>query len=383
MADGDARPTITLAALTDPLDPKSWSGTPANIAAALRRAGRHVDGVVAGPPASVGMRARAVLSWAGYGFRGDARQMPLARLSRRAQAARVQANLRAARSTHVLHMGGDRYLPLTRTDAGVRHYLLIDSTWHTWRQNWTVGDKLPARYVAQREAAARAAFAQADHIFPLAEYVRDDLIHHYGVDPAKVTVVGTGLGTIRPYHGPKDYANGTILFAARSRWTDKGGDLVTAAFEIAHRSNPNLKLWVVGDDSVKPLQDRLPNTTVHGYLSQGQLQDLFDRASLFAMPSPQEPWGLVYLEAMACRMPVLGLRVKAVPEFTGHGRHGFAVWPPTPEAVAGAMVAALSDPDALDRMGTEAQRYCLERYTWDHVANAILAVVDGRPAVRP
>jgi glycosyltransferase involved in cell wall biosynthesis len=55
-----------------------------------------------------------------------------------------------------------------------------------------------------------------------------------------------------------------------------------------------------------------------------------------------------------------------------NGRHGFLVDRAEPEALAQAIVSALSDPVRLERMAIAGQRYVLGTYSWDRVAERML-----------
>jgi glycosyltransferase involved in cell wall biosynthesis len=119
---------------------------------------------------------------------------------------------------------------------------------------------------------------------------------------------------------------------------------------------------------------------VTGFVDEDDLQTLFDDARLFAMPALNEPWGLVYLEALATRTPILGLRRHAFPEISGNGRFGIIVEEANADAVGEALIAALADPARLERLGGDGQEHCLATYSWDHVAALIAPIViDGEP----
>jgi glycosyltransferase involved in cell wall biosynthesis len=85
-----------------------------------------------------------------------------------------------------------------------------------------------------------------------------------------------------------------------------------------------------------------------------------------------DPWGQVYLEAMVSRTPVMGLARNGLPELVDGGRHGFLVDRADPEALAEAIVCALSDPQRLERMAEQAQQYVLATHSWDRVGERIL-----------
>ena len=210
-----------------------------------------------------------------------------------------------------------------------------------------------------------------DRIFTIGEYLIEDLVQHYHIPKEKVTPVGTGPGGISPYTGKKDYTIPTVLFVAKARFEDKGGDLLLQAFKLAKKSLPKLRLIIVGQELDH--FDKIDGLEIYGHVPFDQLKAFFAQSSLFAMPALNEPWGLVYLEAMLSKMPILGLRRNAIPEFTLNGQLGFMAEKPTPESVAETLVEAFRDTERLGKMGEMAQANVRNRYTWAHTVDSMLA----------
>jgi glycosyltransferase involved in cell wall biosynthesis len=211
-----------------------------------------------------------------------------------------------------------------------------------------------------------------DQVFTPSEYVRAELIDHYGVAPTKVTVVGTGRGKIRPFAGEKDYANGLMLFVGPGGSMNKGGDLVLQALQRARKTLPHLRLAIVADDQMLAAARNIPNVQAHSHVSWETLQSLYEQATLFVMPARHQPWGLAYLEALSCRMPIVGLDRLSTPELTDQGRHGFVLRQEDPDELARVMVEAYRDPQRLAAMGARGQQFVLDRFTWDLTVDRML-----------
>jgi len=304
------------------------------------------------------------------------------RFHRYLRARYVNSLLKEVPSTDVLHMS-TLDLPVIGHRPGVRHYLFCDTTWDLWRGLSGVDRLFSKRLLADSERLEQKAYQQMSHIFPISEYVRQNLITHYRIPTERVTVVGTGRGAIKPYNGSKDYENGTILFVAKERFEDKGGSLLVEGFKRARRKNSRLRLVILGDERYRESIGNVENVEVHGFVPLQQLQDLFNSASLFAMPAVNEPWGLVYLEALSCKTPVMGLNRNALPEITQQGRFGFCLENATPDAVADALLEAFRDPLRLARMGAEGQEYCVQNFTWERTVQRIIETIDleGTPPI--
>jgi len=93
------------------------------------------------------------------------------------------------------------------------------------------------------------------------------------------------------------------------------------------------------------------------------------------MPAPNEPWGQVYIEALAYKTPVLGLNRNFLREITCNRQYGFLVDEPSPNCIADAILQAFSSPDRLREMGISGQKYCLETFSWDQVALKMASVM--------
>ena len=365
---------LILTSCGDPRDPNTWSGTPNNILRALERRGLRVHGVdwslasrrIDRPGRNPFLRlAKRFRQVTHTGFQDLRTANPRGRA-----ATYVAEQARLTGCTKILHTG-TLDLPLPLPDPLQAHCLFCDTTWDLWARDATNMSQFDAAYVRAADELERAAYHQVEHIFPIGSYVTGSLVDHYGVEPTRITPVGTGLNTITPYNGEKDYANGHVLTVAKGRFEDKGGSLLLDAFRLARQTRPDLKLVIVGSQTNARFVLDPTNVTVTGFVPDDQLQRLFEEAALFAMPALNEPWGLVFLEALACKTPVLGLARNALPEMTRSGRYGFLVDEAAPEAVASALVGALGDPERLRRMGIEGQAHCLKTYSWDAVAERI------------
>jgi glycosyltransferase involved in cell wall biosynthesis len=358
----------------DPRALKTWSGAPANVANALERRGVRIESI----HPRVGKFAKARIAFlemlAGKGRPLTSEQVFRSLAMRRRLAAEVAKQAAALDVHDVLHTGSFD-LPATDTPdsgQGVRHYLYCDHTWALSRLHHVHADRFTARALAAFEESERLALGNLAHVFTFGAYVRDNLINHYGLSPLRVTAVGSGMGSIAPYNGPKDYARPHLLFVAKHLFEAKGGLLVLKAFEIAQRSRPDIGLTIVGDERSRRFVPPTRGIDFHAHLPWEDLQKLFRESTLLVQPMLNDPWGQVYLEAMVSRTPVMGLARNGLPELVDRGGHGFLVDRADPASLAGAILTALSDPARLERMAAAAQRYVLAMHSWDRVAERML-----------
>ena len=88
-----------------------------------------------------------------------------------------------------------------------------------------------------------------------------------------------------------------------------------------------------------------------GHLSFEALANEYRSASLFCLPSRQEGFGIVFLEAMAAGLPIVASRAAAIPETVADGICGTLVEPGDAPALAGAIAALFADPVEARRLG--------------------------------
>jgi starch synthase len=210
---------------------------------------------------------------------------------------------------------------------------------------------------AYRGAAAVASFS---------ENTARSLVRDYGVEPARVRVVGAGANVF-PERAARADDGETILFVGRE-FERKGGTILLDAFARLRRARPRARLLVAGP--VAPLA--LPEGAEQlGAVPYDGLAALFARATVFAMPTLHEPYGIAFLDAMACAVPCVGTRVEAVPEIVEDGATGLLVPARDAAALAAALERLLASPDLARRMGERGRERVASRFRWPLVARRV------------
>ena len=98
-----------------------------------------------------------------------------------------------------------------------------------------------------------------------------------------------------------------------------------------------------------------------GLSAKEELPEVLSRANIFAAPSYYEGGpGFVYLEAMACGLPVIGCSGSGIDEIIQHELTGMLVPPKNVNALADALRRVLEDSEFAERLGMNARNYILK-----------------------
>ncbi len=111
-----------------------------------------------------------------------------------------------------------------------------------------------------------------------------------------------------------------------------------------------------------------------GHVPFARLAAEYRRADVFCLPSKQEGFGIVFLEAMAAGIPIVAARTPAVTELLGDGDYGVLVPPCDAAALAEALDRLLGDPAERQRLAG-AGRQRVQSYDADRVAGEVLDAV--------
>jgi phosphatidyl-myo-inositol dimannoside synthase len=176
----------------------------------------------------------------------------------------------------------------------------------------------------------------------------------------------------------------------------KGQDTLIRAWpRVLARSSasglPGPLLMLVSDGPYRPQLERLAARTgvaesvlFTGAVSWDELPAYFDAGDIFAMPCRTrrggldvEGLGIVYLEASATGLPVVGGDSGGAPDAIQDGETGYVVPGGSAEAVADRISQLLADPAGAAAMGDKGQAWVEREWTWDLVAERFQRILSG------
>jgi glycosyltransferase involved in cell wall biosynthesis len=171
----------------------------------------------------------------------------------------------------------------------------------------------------------------------------------------------------------------TVLYVGRL-YRRKRVEVLLRAAAALHGRIPNMEIRIVGNGPCTAMLHRLSDelqldgtVTWLGDVSRAALVAEYNRASVFCLPSVQEGFGIVLLEAMAAGKPIVASRAAAIPEVVPHG---MLVQPDNPEALAAAIEALYQSPEQRAALAAAGQQW-VEQFDAPRVARLFLDAVVG------
>ncbi|AKB69080.1 glycosyltransferase family 4 protein [Methanosarcina mazei] len=205
-------------------------------------------------------------------------------------------------------------------------------------------------------------YKNANAIFTSSEHTRKSIIYDYGVHKEKVLTVYEGTDIEKIPDIDKKYDYNIILFVGVD-FERKGGYILLNAFKKIREEIKDARLIIIGS---RP-KINIEGVEVKGFVSYIEKMHYFSIASVFTMPSFAEPFGLVFLEAMAHKIPCIGTNVCAMPEIIQDFETGYLVEPNNSEELADRVISILKDHELARKMGTNGRKRVEELFTWEKV----------------
>ncbi|MGQ9829140.1 MAG: glycosyltransferase family 4 protein [Roseiflexus sp.] len=222
----------------------------------------------------------------------------------------------------------------------------------------------------------------ADGVITTSAYCREAIRRNYGIADQCMRLVPEGIDLARwrriARATPRRSDGATILCVARQYPRKHIADLLRA-MPLVRAAVPGARAVIVGDG---PEHARLRALAAELRLGEavnlvGAIPDddtvaqMYFQADVFCLPSVQEGFGIVFLEAMASGLPIVATTAAAIPEVVPHRRAGLLVPPGDVGALAKALIELLRTPDQRAAYGAFGMMQ-VEGYDWNIVADRFI-----------
>ena len=283
---------------------------------------------------------------------------------------------RAVQDCDLLHVIAEPYTPLAAFATGSRPLAVTGHGTY-------IPQQVRRHYVGW---LYRRAYRSA-HLHAVSEYTAAQV--RAALPDASITVIRNGVHFDRfqtPAPTPQKF--GPTVLASGGVKPRKGTHLLVEALAQVRKQVPDAQLVVTGrqDDPgyLRRVQDRIAALGLEscvflvGMIPDADLLGWYHHADVFALPSLSwgikfEGFGLVFLEASASGLPVIGTTGSGVEEAVIDGETGLLVPQDDPAALADAITRLLLDADQRARMGAAGRAYA-QTQDWSQVAACVKAL---------
>lgn len=229
----------------------------------------------------------------------------------------------------------------------------------------------------------------ADKVITVSQALKNEIMWMYNLPDWKASVIYNGIyyrnydGWIDPAAVRRLYDIGPldplVLFVGRMVY-QKGPDLLVEAIPHVLKYHPQAKFAFVGDGDIRwGVEEKARSLGVShatrflGYHNGWRLTDLYKAADVVCVPSRNEPFGIVILEAWSAGKPVVASSYGGPGEIVWHEVNGLKIYP-HPDSVAWGIGTLFADFEHARWMGRNGRIAVETAFSWDIIAEQVLHV---------
>ena len=243
-------------------------------------------------------------------------------------------------------------------------------------------------------------YQMCDHVIATTEPQAELLMREYDLLERRMTVVPPGMDEDRfsPVRQSErqalqeryDLQAQDVLTLGRMAH-NKGYDLLLQALPTLFELVPNARLIAAiggeastqdkkGVGSLKKIAKELgimEKIKWVNYVADDDLSNYYRAASIFAMPSRYEPFGMVAIEAMACGTPAVITVHGGLFDLLDYGHHALYADPNRPIEYGTMLAVPMLYPSLSHQLSVEGARFARRNFGWTGIAKKILAIFDS------
>ncbi len=212
---------------------------------------------------------------------------------------------------------------------------------------------------------------KATKIICSSDFVRKTIMKRY---KNKVITI-TPAVDIKKYHPTKLNRKLSVLFVAGLNAFEKykGLTILLDALKQIKKNIPDTQLVIVGDGNYRQYYENLAceldlerNVVFKGRLYGKKLVEEYQKTTVCVLPTSNDNFPTVLIEAMACSTPVIGTSVGSIPDIINHLDNGLLIPPQDSKALADALLTLLNNKSLSEKMGRNGYTKIKENLTWEH-----------------
>lgn len=270
--------------------------------------------------------------------------------------------------------------------AGDKHYLITAAHGlEVSRLNWSKYEKRLPSFINTCKKLSR--------IVAVSEYTKRQIVALGVSEPEKILIIPNGVDELKfyPANGEVKWEyfglqpGSKVLLTLARLIPRKGQDTIIKALPKILSTVPEIVYVIAGagKESWKSHLQELVNKNglqdkvkFLGFVTEEEKLWLYQLASVYVMVSKDpgeegdsEGFGITYLEANACGLPVIGSKTGGIPEVVKDNSNGLIVKPDDTEKITSALLKLLTEPQLYSRLSQNGRERVLKHYTWRIIAS--------------
>lgn len=227
---------------------------------------------------------------------------------------------------------------------------------------------------------------EADKVICCSRYMQEEITCLFGVNKEEITIIPNGVEPEQfiplPQKPQVDLESDKRVVCFIGRLVpEKGIWQLLGCFSQVLEKVPDAKLVIGGRGPQKKiLEDYMRKLGISdkvifaGFLKNEQRNYLYQKANVAVFPSLYEPFGIVALEAMATKTPVIVGNTGGLSEIIKDRINGLKVSPGDEGELANAIIELLTEQELADELQSNAWQEVQNTYSWDAIARATIEV---------
>lgn len=229
---------------------------------------------------------------------------------------------------------------------------------------------------------------EANHVICCSNYMREEICNLFGTGSEKITVIPNGVdpelfAALPEKSNFSIKKNEKVVFFLGRLVPEKGILQLVNAFSQVLAEVPEARLYIGGRGPLKSvLEKRCCELGIEeyvvftGFIYEKERNYLYNQARVAVFPSLYEPFGIVALEAMATRTPVIVGDVGGLSEIIEEGVTGLKVKAGNEDELAKAIIRILADDDLAQSLERNANKMVRSIYSWESIAHKTAEVYE-------
>lgn len=226
----------------------------------------------------------------------------------------------------------------------------------------------------------RTGIEAADRVIAVSQGSKEDILKYYNIPEEKVEVIYNGIDLNQYQKTDRNIARKKygiegkyILFVGRISRQKGITHLIDAVKYLPKdikvvlcASSPDTQEVLEEVEQKVKLYDNI--IWINRMVGKEEIIELYSNAEVFACPSVYEPFGIINLEAMACKTPVVASATGGIKEVVVHEETGFLVEPGNPQELAKYINILLNNKDLAIKFGENGRKRVEEMFSWESIA---------------